>query len=68
MRFKLALAATVFSLAAATSTAAQEDPRDAIIRQLTARLDALERQVNDLKESASADVADVRNIITTAPR
>lgn len=68
MRFKLVLAASVFGLAGATSAAAQEDPRDALIRQLSARLDALEQQVADLKESAGADVSDVRRIITTAPQ
>ncbi len=68
MRLKLVLAASVFALGAAGHAAAQEDPRDAIIRQLTQRLDALEQQVADLKESSSADVADVRSIISTAPQ
>ncbi|MEI7933039.1 MAG: hypothetical protein WCI21_08300 [Alphaproteobacteria bacterium] len=68
MKLKLALAASVFALGAAGQSAAQEDPRDAVIRQLTARLDALEAQVADLKQSTAADVADVRNIITIAPQ
>lgn len=45
----------------------QVDPRDAVIRQLTERLDALEAQLADLKEATAADVADVRTIVQTVP-
>ncbi len=67
MKLKIAFATGASLLAIAGVAHAQEDPRDAIIRQLTARLDALESQVTDLKESTAADAADVRNIIATAP-
>src|SRR5437763_634451 len=68
MKLKLAITAGVSLMALAGSAAAQEDPRDAIIRQLTARLDALEAQVADLKQGAAADVADVRRIQAAAPQ
>lgn len=45
----------------------QVDPRDAVIRQLIERLDALEAQLADLKQATAADAADVRTIVQTVP-
>ncbi|MGE0827782.1 MAG: OprO/OprP family phosphate-selective porin [Hyphomonadaceae bacterium] len=59
-------------LAFAGAAAAQEaqTPEDAAarIQQLEERLAALEAQLTDLKESTSADAADVRRIQTEAPQ
>ena len=69
MNLKLAILAGVsLAVFAGGAARAQEDPRDALIRQLTARLDALESQVSDLKEATAADAADVRTIVATAPQ
>lgn len=68
MKLKLAIAAGASWLALTGTAYAQEDPRDALIRELAARLEAVEAQLGELKESSAADVADIRRIQAEAPQ
>ncbi|MGE0046107.1 MAG: porin, partial [Hyphomonadaceae bacterium] len=52
----------------AAPAAAAEDPRDALIRDLAARIEALEAQIGDLAERSAASTDDVRRIVNEAPQ
>ena len=43
------------------------DPRDARIHELEERLEAIEAQIEDLKESSAADTAEIRRVQAAAP-
>ena len=69
MKLKLAAICGVswLVLGGAAFAQEQEDPRDALIRQLAERLDVLERQLADQKEASSADAADIRTLVGAVP-
>lgn len=64
----LALSAAAQAQETSPVQAGAEDPRDTLIRELAARIEALEAQVGDLAERSSAGTDDVRRIVAEAPQ
>jgi phosphate-selective porin OprO/OprP len=70
MNLKSAALGGVFGVIAVGPAFAQEDPRDVLIRQLAARLEAVEKQLAELKQASGAPApapADIRTLPAQTP-